>query len=212
MALPNRAYTADYTHVGRAVQSGGQPRPGSVASAYRGQARTGGAASTSSTYRGQARPGSAANAYRGQAYPAYAPDPERDRRSKEWKQRNITLQPQPAQTADTSILTHAMLAKTVAVLIFAGILLIATVFLTAKASEIKYSINSLTRQNTAIQKEIDVLQVKIGSANSIESIEQYATEELGMRYPKANQSIYLTVDRSRNADLVQRIKEKAYRA
>lgn len=55
-------------------------------------------------------------------------------------------------------------------------------------------------------------QVKIGSANSIESIEQYATEELGMRYPKANQSIYLTVDRSRNADLVQRIKEKAYRA
>ena len=196
MALPNRAYTADYTHVGRAVQSGGQTRPGSVASAYRGQAR----------------PGSAANAYRGQAYPAYAPDPERDRRSKERKQRNITLQPQPAQTADTSILTHAMLAKTVAVLIFAGILLIATVFLTAKASEIKYSINSLTRQNTAIQKEIDVLQVKIGSANSIESIEQYATEELGMRYPKANQSIYLTVDRSRNADLVQRIKEKAYRA
>ena len=86
------------------------------------------------------------------------------------------------------------------------------IFLTAKASEIKYSINSLTRQNTAIQKEIDVLQVKIGSANSIESIEQYATEELGMRYPKANQSIYLTVDRSRNADLVQRIKEKAYRA
>ena len=196
MALPNRAYTADYAHVGRAVQSGGQPRPGGAASAYRGQAR----------------PGSAANAYRGQAYPAYAPDPERDRRSKEWKQRNITLQPQPAQTADTSILTHAMLAKTVAVLIFAGILLIATVFLTAKASEIKYSINSLTRQNTAIQKEIDVLQVKIGSANSIESIEQYATEELGMRYPKANQSIYLTVDRSRNADLVQRIKEKAYRA
>ena len=202
MALPNRAYTADYAHVGRAVQSGGQPRPGSAASIYRGQARTGGAAST---YRGQARPGSAAN-----AYPAYAPDPERDRRSKEWKQRNITLQPQPAQTADTSILTHAMLAKTVAVLIFAGILLIATVFLTAKASEIKYSINSLTRQNTAIQKEIDVLQVKIGSANSIESIEQYATEELGMRYPKANQSIYLTVDCSRNADLVQRIKEKAY--
>ena len=209
MALPNRAYTADYAHVGRAVQSGGQPRPGSAASIYRGQARTGGAAST---YRGQARPGSAANAYRGQAYPAYAPDPERDRRSKEWKQRNITLQPQPAQTADTSILTHAMLAKTVAVLIFAGILLIATVFLTAKASEIKYSINSLTRQNTAIQKEIDVLQVKIGSASSIERIEQYATEELGMRYPTANHSIYLTVDCSRNADLVQRIKEKAYRA
>ena len=115
------------------------------------------------------------------------------------------------QTADTGILTRAVLAKTVAVLIFAGILLIATVFLTAKATEIKYSINSTMRQNAALQKEIDVLEVKIGSANSIESIEQYATEKLGMRYPKAGQSIYLTIDRAANKDLVQRIKEKAYR-
>lgn len=67
------------------------------------------------------------------------------------------------------------------------------------------------RQNAALQKEIDVLEVKIGSANSIESIEQYATEKLGMRYPKAGQSIYLTIDRAANKDLVQRIKEKAYR-
>ena len=59
--------------------------------------------------------------------------------------------------------------------------------------------------------KIDVLEVKIGSANSIESIEQYATEKLGMRYPKAGQSIYLTIDRAANKDLVQRIKEKAYR-
>lgn len=199
MALPKRAYTADYADLNHAVQSGMQQGSGGAARAYRGQARQSGTA----------------GAYGGQAYPSYAPYPQRERRVKAWEERNLP-KPQPqnaqnAQTADTGILTRAVLAKTVAVLIFAGILLIATVFLTAKATEIKYSINSTMRQNAALQKEIDVLEVKIGSANSIESIEQYATEKLGMRYPKAGQSIYLTIDRAANKDLVQRIKEKAYR-
>lgn len=196
MALPKRAYTADYADLNHAVQSGTQQGSGGAARAYRGQARQSGTA----------------GAYGGQAYPSYAPYPQRERRVKAWEERNLPkTQPQNAQTADTGILTRAVLAKTVAVLIFAGILLIATVFLTAKATEIKYSINSTMRQNAALQKEIDVLEVKIGSANSIESIEQYATEKLGMRYPKAGQSIYLTIDRAANKDLVQRIKEKAYR-
>ena len=199
MALPKRAYTADYADLNHAVQSGMQQGSGGAARAYRGQARQSGAA----------------GAYGGQVYPSYAPYPQRERRVKAWEERNLP-KPQPqnaqnAQSADTGILTRAVLAKTVAVLIFAGILLIATVFLTAKATEIKYSINSTMRQNAALQKEIDVLEVKIGSANSIESIEQYATEKLGMRYPKAGQSIYLAIDRAANKDLVQRIKEKAYR-
>lgn len=199
MALPKRAYTADYADLNHAVQSDTQQGSGGAARAYRGQARQSGTA----------------GAYGGQAYPSYAPYPQRERRVKAWEERNLP-KPQPqnaqnAQNADTGILTRAVLAKTVAVLIFAGILLIATVFLTAKATEIKYSINSTMRQNAALQKEIDVLEVKIGSANSIESIEQYATEKLGMRYPKAGQSIYLTIDRAANKDLVQRIKEKAYR-
>ena len=199
MALPKRAYTADYADLNHAVQFDTQQGSGGAARAYRGQARQSGAA----------------GAYGRQAYPSYAPYPQRERRVKAWEERNLP-KPQPqnaqnAQSADTGILTRAVLAKTVAVLIFAGILLIATVFLTAKATEIKYSINSTMRQNAALQKEIDVLEVKIGSANSIESIEQYATEKLGMRYPKAGQSIYLTIDRAANKDLVQRIKEKAYR-
>ena len=199
MALPKRAYTADYADLNHAVQSDTQQGSGGAARAYRGQARQSGTA----------------GAYGGPAYPSYAPYPQRERHVKAWEERNLP-KPQPqnaqnAQSADTGILTRAVLAKTVAVLIFAGILLIATGFLTAKATEIKYSINSTMRQNAALQKEIDVLEVKIGSANSIESIEQYATEKLGMRYPKAGQSIYLTIDRAANKDLVQRIKEKAYR-
>ena len=173
MALPKRAYTADYADLNHAVQSGMQQGSGGAARAYRGQARQSGTA----------------GAYGGQAYPSYAPYPQRERHVKAWEERNLP-KPQPQN---------------------AGILLIATVFLTAKATEIKYSINSTMRQNAALQKEIDVLEVKIGSANSIESIEQYATEKLGMRYPKAGQSIYLTIDRAANKDLVHRIKDKAYR-
>ncbi len=153
--------------------------------------------------------------YGQRAYQAPASYPERERRvSIREREKLNTRAPQPEaqpQPKQTGILTRAMLAKTTAVLIFAGMLLIGTVFLTAKATEIKYSINTLSRQNVTLQKEIDVLEVKIGSANSIESIEAYATEKLGMRYPKANQCIYLTVDSAATQDLVQRIKEKAYR-
>ena len=151
--------------------------------------------------------------YGQRAYQAPASYPERERRvSIREREKLNTKAPQPVSQPKTAgILTRAMLAKTTAVLIFAGILLIGTVFLTAKATEIKYSINTLTRQNVTLQKEIDVLEVKIGSANSIESIEAYATEKLGMRYPKANQCIYLTVDSAATQDLVRQIKEKAYR-
>ena len=153
--------------------------------------------------------------YGQRAYPTPVPYPERERRvSIREREKLHTRAPQQVaqpQSKPSGILTRAMLVKTTVVLIFAGILLIGTVFLTAKATEIKYSINTLTRQNVTLQKEIDVLEVKIGSANSIESIEAYATEKLGMRYPKASQCVYLTVDPEATQDLVQRIKEKAYR-
>ena len=145
MALPKRAYTADYADLNHAVQSGMQQGSGGAARAYRGQARQSGTA----------------GAYGGQAYPSYAPYPQRERRVKAWEERNLPKpQPQNAQTADTGILARAVLAKTVAVLIFAGILLIATVFLTAKATEIKYSINSTMRQNAALQKKSTCWRLK----------------------------------------------------
>ena len=92
MALPKRAYTADYADLNHAVQSGMQQGSGGAARAYRGQARQSGTA----------------GAYGGQAYPSYAPYPQRERRVKAWEERNLPKpQPQNAQTADTGILTRA---------------------------------------------------------------------------------------------------------
>ena len=88
MALPKRAYTADYADLNHAVQSGMQQGSGGAAKAYRGQARQSGTA----------------GAYGGQAYPSYAPYPQRERHVKAWEERNLPKpQPQNAQTADTGI-------------------------------------------------------------------------------------------------------------
>ena len=56
-----------------------------------------------------------------------------------------------------------------------------------------------------------MLDIKIESANSIELIEEYATGELKMQYPKSQQCIYVDTSKSAPDDLVDRIKEKAYK-
>lgn len=104
-----------------------------------------------------------------------------------------------------------MLRRAVLLLIFAGAVLISTIWMSAKATEIKYEINKINRQNVLLQNEISMLDIKIESANSIELIEEYATGELKMQYPKSQQRIYVDTSKSAPDDLVDRIKEKAYK-
>ncbi len=116
-----------------------------------------------------------------------------------------------APQAGTAVITHKMLRRAVLLLIFAGAVLISTIWMSAKATEIKYEINKINRQNVLLQNEISMLDIKIESANSIELIEEYATEELKMQYPKSQQCIYVDASKSASDDLVDRIKEKAYK-
>lgn len=116
-----------------------------------------------------------------------------------------------APQAGTTVITHKMLRRAVLLLIFAGAVLISTIWMSAKATEIKYEINKINRQNVLLQNEISMLDIKIESANSIELIEEYATEELKMQYPKSQQCIYVDASKSASDDLVDRIKEKAYK-
>lgn len=95
-------------------------------------------------------------------------------------------------------------------LIFAGTILISTIWMSAKATEIKYEINKINNANVLLQNEISMLDIKIESANSIEQIEDYATGTLNMQYPKAQQCIYVEEGSKASDDLVQRIREKAY--
>ena len=114
------------------------------------------------------------------------------------------------ETRKKELITQAGLFRAVLSLIIIGALLIGTVWMTAKATEIKYSINKINKENVLLEDEIDMLNIKIESANSIAAVEAYAIDKLNMKYPSANQCIYVEKDFAVREDLVQIIKEKAY--
>lgn len=133
-------------------------------------------------------------------------------REKESAKAKVQIQPMPQKTQQETVwgLTPQTLTKCVVLLVFIGILLLATIFFSARATEIKYSINKINRENTVLVNEISLLTIKIESSNSIESIEEYATSKLGMTYPKANQCIYVTSKTEKPKNLASRIRSKAY--
>ena len=109
-----------------------------------------------------------------------------------------------------SIISRAVLLRSVLILLTAGALLVGTVWMSAKATQIKYSINRTNNEIRLLENEINTLNIKIQSANGIEYVEEYAIDKLGMRYPKSNQCIYIEEGASVRADLAAKIKEKAY--
>ena len=142
-----------------------------------------------------------------QAPQAPQKQPPRVKKEKLAQVPEISEVPQPATQSG---LTPKMLAKAIILMILAGAVLISTIWMSARATEIKYEINQVKSENTILQNEIAMLDIKIESANSIETIEEYATDELNMQYPKASQCIYVAAGEKASADLVDRIKEKAY--
>lgn len=130
-------------------------------------------------------------------------------RVKRTRQRPELEQEAPKQ--NSAIITHKMLRRMILLLVFMGAIVISTIWMSAKAAEIKYEINQIKSENILLQSEISMLDIKIQSANSIELIEDYATTELKMQYPKSQQCIYVEAGKTASEDLVARIKEKAYK-
>lgn len=88
-------------------------------------------------------------------------------------------------------------------------LLVFSVFLTARANNVKYNINKLTRETGRIENEITLVNTKIEAANSMNSISQYAFNELGLGAACADQ--YAIVNSSDiPEDLSEQIKSKVF--
>ena len=121
---------------------------------------------------------------------------------------NIELLP---EKKDVSLISRKVLLRSVLMLIIAGVLLVGTVWMSAKATEIKYSINRTNNEIRLLENEINTLNIKIQSSNGIESVEEYAISKLGMKYPKSNQCIYIENGTAVRDDLAAVIKEKAYK-
>ena len=124
------------------------------------------------------------------------------------------LRPKRTGAAKTAAREKTMTRKGLVKLLFSlmmiGVLLVGTVWTRAMATEIKYSINKINKANALLENDIAVVTVKIESANSIETVEEYASGELGMIYPAAGQCFYIDETREVPDNLVKTIREKAY--
>ena len=114
------------------------------------------------------------------------------------------------ETRKKELISQAGLLRAVISLVIIGALLIGTVWMSATATEIKYSINKINKENVMLEDEIEMLNIKIESSNSIAAVEAYAIDKLKMKYPAADQCIYIEEGFTVSGDLVETIKQKAY--
>lgn len=91
-----------------------------------------------------------------------------------------------------------------------GIAMIMLIIITAYSANIRYDINSMIKENSALMGEIENLQVKVYTANNVDYIESKATSELGMIYPESDDKVYISSDDIPEDGFADMIKEKAY--
>lgn len=93
--------------------------------------------------------------------------------------------------------------------IFLGGLCISLIIGSAYAAKIKFQTNTIIKETSVLQGEIENLNVEIKSQNSIETIESKAINDYGMVYPDASEYIKLT-DSNAPKDFALALKQQAF--
>ena len=127
------------------------------------------------------------------------------------KQKNNTGIEVLPKKGTKELLSRAGLLRAIIIMSAIGVLLIGSVWMNAKATDIKYSINKVNKECMTFEDEIDLLKVKIETANGIEAVEAYAIKEMGMKYPRTDQCIYIAEDAVVKDNLAEIIRQKAYK-
>ncbi len=91
-----------------------------------------------------------------------------------------------------------------------GLAMIMLIIITAYSASLRYDINSMIRENSALMGEIENLQVKVYSANNVDYVENKATSKLKMVYPSDGSRVYISGDDIPEEGFADIIKEKAY--
>ena len=140
----------------------------------------------------------------------YAPErqPERVRRTRQRPEVNTESREQKNKREQAY--TAAVLRSLIVAVVAVGILFIGIVVVNAQAAKLQYSINQLRSENSTIQTEIDMLTIKLDGSKTINQLESYATEELGMYYPQGSECIHLSAIEPTDGSLADVIKQKAY--
>ena len=101
-------------------------------------------------------------------------------------------------------------SRLLVVMFLVGMVFIGIIIVNAFSATVNYNINDITRQNAALQGEIETLSVEINSAKNIEAIEDKATGDLGMVAPDASKSVYLEDKDVPSKNLAKTLKKNAY--
>ena len=115
-----------------------------------------------------------------------------------------------SQEKPKGVFTNKDRAKLIMLLLVIGILCVAGVVSTAYATQIKYNLNEISKQNQIIQGEIDNINVIIEGENNITKIEDKALNQLGMVYPSYDQIVYISQNNEKINNFASVLREQAY--
>lgn len=130
--------------------------------------------------------------------PKLEPEPEQVRRT---RQRKTAKAPFPSVNSRKMAFSG---------MVAAGFLMIMLIIITAYAANLRYDINSMIKENNALEGEIENLQAQMYTTNNINYIETRAVGELGMTYPDTGSKVYITMDDVPEKGFSDVLKQKAY--
>jgi len=91
-----------------------------------------------------------------------------------------------------------------------AVVLMMVVVMVSYAAKITYDINTIKAENDVISGEIEDLDVKMLSSNTIIYIESQAKEKLGMNNPDNEHCVYLSSSETPEEGFADMLKAKAY--
>ena len=96
------------------------------------------------------------------------------------------------------------------IVIAAAIVFMIIVVMVSYAAKITYDINTIKAENNVLAGEIENLDVKVMSANTVVYIEEQAKKQLGMKNPDTKHCIYLSTTETPEDGFADMLKAKAY--
>ncbi len=136
-------------------------------------------------------------------YQKYGIDMKPERERPQRRRRAATINPDIRNRADTRKLLFGSV-------LIAGILCIFMIMVTAFCASVQYDINQMTKENQAVQGEIENLQAEYYSVSSIGVVESTATKEMGMKYPSEKRRVYLYSDDVPSEGFAAVLRDMAY--
>lgn len=94
--------------------------------------------------------------------------------------------------------------------LIAGVLCIFMIMVTAFCASVQYDINQMTKENQAVQGEIENLEAKLYSVSNIGVVESTATKNMKMKYPSEKNRVYVYSDDIPQTGFAAVLRDKAY--